>query len=116
MVGTTRFELAASPTPILEITQSEQLSYTHQCVKEQEKQPDATLIGPVMDPRWRTRLARHERQPAGPNSAAEAFDVAVGRSLLIIPRTDPYERSLAHTALISDGPTASRMLLQQALL
>ena len=33
---------------------------------ESGKQPEATLIGPLLDPRWRTRLTtRHERQPAG---------------------------------------------------
>ena len=36
MVGTTRFELATSPTPILETTQSEQLSETHQYVRERK--------------------------------------------------------------------------------
>jgi len=68
MVGTTRFELATSPTPILETTQSEQLSKIYQYVRE-GKQPDGTLIGPVMDPQLdpcgRTRLTtRRKRQPA----------------------------------------------------
>jgi hypothetical protein len=49
MVGTTRFELATSPTPILEITQFEQLSYIYQGIKG-GKEPDATLIGPLVDP------------------------------------------------------------------
>jgi len=55
MVGTTRFELATSPTPILEMSQSEQLSETHQYVRER-KQSDATLIGPVMDPQLDPQL------------------------------------------------------------
>jgi hypothetical protein len=36
MVGTTRFELATSPTPILETTQSEQLSETYQHVRQRK--------------------------------------------------------------------------------
>jgi hypothetical protein len=36
LVGTTRFELATSPTPILGLTQSEQFSAIYQCVRERE--------------------------------------------------------------------------------
>jgi hypothetical protein len=61
MVGTTRFELATSPTAILETTKFEQLGEIYQYVRERET-TDATLIGPVMDPQldpsWRTRLTQ----------------------------------------------------------
>jgi hypothetical protein len=53
MVGTTRFELATSPTPILETTQSEQLSYIHQCVRERKtirRNAYWTRNGPTVGP------------------------------------------------------------------
>ena|ERR1700722_14313 len=53
MVGTTRFELATSPTPILETTQSEQLSKIYQYVRERETtQRNAywTRNGPIDGP------------------------------------------------------------------
>ena len=68
MVGTTRFELATSPTPILETTQSEQLSETYQYVKEREttrRNAYWTRNGPIDGPTlvYATQT-RHERQPA----------------------------------------------------
>jgi len=53
MVGTTRFELATSPTPILETTQSEQLSQIHQYVREREttrRNAYWTRNGPTVGP------------------------------------------------------------------
>jgi hypothetical protein len=68
MVGTTRFELATSPTPILETTQSESLSETHQYVSERKtirSNPYWTRNGPIDGPTlvYATQT-RHERQPA----------------------------------------------------
>jgi hypothetical protein len=53
MVGTTRFELATSPTPILETTQSEQLSEIYQCAREREttrRNAYWTRNGPTVGP------------------------------------------------------------------
>jgi hypothetical protein len=53
MVGTTRFELATSPTPILETTQSEQLSDMYQYVREREttrRNAYWTRNGPTVGP------------------------------------------------------------------
>ena len=64
MVGTTRFELATSPTPILETTQSEQLSYIHQYIGERKttrRNAYWTRNGPTLVYATQTR---HERQPA----------------------------------------------------
>ena len=68
MVGTTRFELATSPTPILETTQSEQLSKIYQYFKEREttrRNAYWTRNGPIDGPTlvYATQT-RHERQPA----------------------------------------------------
>jgi hypothetical protein len=68
MVGTTRFELATSPTPILETTQSEQLSYIHQYIGERKttrRNAYWTRNGPIDGPTlvYATQT-RHERQPA----------------------------------------------------
>ena len=65
MVGTTRFELATSPTPILEITQSEQLGYAQRCINEREttrRNAYWTLIGPAYGPTLEATTTRHERQ------------------------------------------------------
>jgi hypothetical protein len=53
MVGTTRFELATSPTPILETTQSEQLGEIYQYVREREttrRNAYWTRNGPTVGP------------------------------------------------------------------
>jgi hypothetical protein len=53
MVGTTRFELATSPTPILELTQFEQLSHANNSVREREttrRNAYWPLIGPTDGP------------------------------------------------------------------
>jgi hypothetical protein len=68
MVGTTRFELATSSTPILETTQSEQLSYIHQYIGERKATRHNaywTRNGPIDGPTLvYARQTRHERQPA----------------------------------------------------
>jgi hypothetical protein len=67
LVGTTRFELATSPTPILDLTQSEQLSGIYQCVRERERTRHNaywTHIGPTNGPTLAFAITRHERQPA----------------------------------------------------
>jgi hypothetical protein len=67
LVGTTRFELATSPTPILDLTQSEQLGATYQCVRERESTRHNaywTRIGPTNGPTLAFAITRHERQPA----------------------------------------------------
>jgi hypothetical protein len=68
MVGTTRFELATSPTPILENTQLEQLSETHQYVRDWKtirRNAYWTRNGPADGPTLvYSTQTRYERQPA----------------------------------------------------
>jgi len=82
MVGTTRFELATSPTPILETTQSERLSKIHQYVREREttrRNAYWTRNGPTVGPTLAYAIDNVARKATskGPHSAAEAFEVAV---------------------------------------
>ena len=68
MVGTTRFELATSPTPISKSTQHQQLSYIHQCVREREttrRNAYWTLIGPTVGPRFHYLDSHRERGTNG---------------------------------------------------
>jgi hypothetical protein len=74
MVGTTRFELATSPTPILETTQSEQLSETHQYVRERKtirRNAYWTRNGPTVGPTLAHAIDNAARTATskGPNSA-----------------------------------------------
>jgi len=50
MVGTTRFELATSPTPILGLTQSEQFSAIYKLI--------GRISDPRLDPSWCIRDKR----------------------------------------------------------
>ena len=74
MVGTTRFELATSPTPILETTQSEQLSQIHQYVREREttrRNAYWTRNGPTVGPMLAHAIDNAARTATskGPHSA-----------------------------------------------
>ena len=81
MVGTTRFELATSPTPILETTQSEQLSETHQYVRERKtirRNAYWTRNGPAVGPRfshpgYASNAARTATSMANLSAKASAF-------------------------------------------
>jgi hypothetical protein len=78
MVGTTIFELATSPTPILETTQSEQLSYIHQYIGERKttrRNAYWTRNGPINGPALAHAIDNAARTATSkaPNSAAKAF-------------------------------------------